>query len=189
MGRKRPQKNRPSRPRTARVTGTQALTAADMRRRAVELRLTGMSQTQIAAELGVSQPTVSGYLHAASRDYLEAQRHHAGIYVAQCMAQLQEVVSRALLLAEAGDASALSPAVKAIEARIRLLGLEPQREAPLALQAGGGMPEAERAMVRSALADAETRRAWDRAASLVVRHAGGDGLVVDVEAGPAVPES
>lgn len=97
---------------------------AERRRKVAVLRLQHWTENEIAAELGVSQPTISRDLAVIRDEWLERRMTAYDQWVAEELAKL-EVLERTLLPeAIAAGGSAVDRVLSVMDRRARLLGLD-----------------------------------------------------------------
>ena len=132
-----------------------AVVTADARRlRALELRRNGLGYAAIASELGVSL----GQAHADVQSGLKRIRTESAETAEELLAlelsRVDRVVELATAAAEAGESKALAVILRAVEVRVRLLGLDVRPDAPPVIDGEAVLEKLRRRLVQSVPADA-----------------------------------
>lgn len=96
----------------------------ELRRRAWELRLAGLTQQQIGAKLGVSQSIVSRMLARARQDATEAAQSIAATATTEQVARLDRMLTALWEKVRNGNERAVETVLRIEERRARLLGLD-----------------------------------------------------------------
>lgn len=97
---------------------------ADRRAQVAELTLNGFSQRQIAKRLGIALGTVNNDLQAVRQEWAEQRsatyEQHVGAMMAR-LTQMERTLARGLV---EGDLPTIDRALKVLDRRARLLGLD-----------------------------------------------------------------
>jgi len=109
----------------------------DYQEKAWELRLRGMSQSQIAEVLGVTQPYVCILLKKALEDKKEELIGTAEKHVANQAGRLDKMLDALWEKVEAGDPKAIAAALAIEDRRSKLLGLDVAQRKALDITTGG----------------------------------------------------
>lgn len=96
----------------------------ELRRRAWELRIAGLTQQQIGAKLGISQSIVSRMLARARADATEATQNIAATATTEQIARLDRMLTALWEKVRNGNERAVDTALRIEERRARLLGLD-----------------------------------------------------------------
>ena len=98
--------------------------AAERRRRAMELRLTGASYAEIGDELGISRQAATRHVYKACEKLEAETAKKAEKYLKLELLRLDELLRAVWPQAEAGDVKAVDRVLKIMAHRARLLGLD-----------------------------------------------------------------
>ena len=109
----------------------------DYQEKAWELRLRGMSQSQIAEVLGVTQPYVCILLKKALEDKKEELIGTAEKHVANQAGRLDSMLEALWEKVQAGDPKAIAAALAIEDRRSKLLGLDVAQRKALDITTGG----------------------------------------------------
>jgi transcriptional regulator with XRE-family HTH domain len=109
----------------------------DYQEKAWELRLRGMSQSQIAEVLGVTQPYVCILLKKALEDKKEELVGTAEKHVANQAGRLDKMLDALWEKVQAGDPKAIAAALAIEDRRSKLLGLDVAQRKALDITTGG----------------------------------------------------
>jgi transcriptional regulator with XRE-family HTH domain len=109
----------------------------DYQEKAWELRLRGMSQSQIAEVLGVTQPYVCILLKKALEDKKEELIGTAEKHVANQAGRLDKMLDALWEKVQAGDPKAIAAALAIEDRRSKLLGLDVAQRKALDITTGG----------------------------------------------------
>jgi len=109
----------------------------DYQEKAWELRLRGMSQSQIAEVLGVTQPYVCILLKKALEDKKEELVGTAEKHVANQAGRLDSMLEALWEKVQAGDPKAIAAALAIEDRRSKLLGLDVAQRKALDITTGG----------------------------------------------------
>lgn len=109
----------------------------ELQRRAWEMRLRGATQTDIAAELKVSQGYVSGLLAKAREDLVAQNRLDAATATGEQVGRLDRMIAALTAQAEAGDVKAVQALLAVEDRRAKLLGLDAATRKAVDLTTGG----------------------------------------------------
>jgi len=109
----------------------------DYQEKAWELRLTGMSQSQIAEVLGVTQPYVCILLKKALEDKKEELVGTAEKHIANQAGRLDSMLEALWEKVQAGDPKAIAAALAIEDRRSKLLGLDVAQRKALDITTGG----------------------------------------------------
>jgi transcriptional regulator with XRE-family HTH domain len=109
----------------------------DYQEKAWELRLRGMSQSQIAEVLGVTQPYVCILLKKALEDKKEELVGTAEKHVANQAGRLDAMLEALWEKVQAGDPKAIAAALAIEDRRSKLLGLDVAQRKALDITTGG----------------------------------------------------
>jgi transcriptional regulator with XRE-family HTH domain len=109
----------------------------DYQEKAWELRLRGMSQSQIAEVLGVTQPYVCILLKKALEDKKEELVGTAEKHVANQAGRLDAMLDALWEKVQAGDPKAIAAALAIEDRRSKLLGLDVAQRKALDITTGG----------------------------------------------------
>jgi predicted XRE-type DNA-binding protein len=109
----------------------------DFQEKAWALRLTGMSQSQIAEVLGVTQPYVCVLLKKAVEEKKEELAGTAEKHIANQAARLDKMLEALWPNVEAGDPKAIASALAIEDRRSKLLGLDVQTRKALDITTNG----------------------------------------------------
>jgi predicted XRE-type DNA-binding protein len=109
----------------------------DYQEKAWELRLRGMSQSQIAEVLGVTQPYVCILLKKALEEKKEELAGTAEKHIANQAARLDAMLEALWEKVQAGDPKAIAAALAIEDRRSKLLGLDVAQRKALDITTGG----------------------------------------------------
>ena len=96
----------------------------ELRRRAWELRIAGLTQQQIGAKLGISQSVVCRMLARARQDATAATHDVAATATTEQVARLDRMLTALWEKVRNGNERAIDAVLKIEERRARLLGLD-----------------------------------------------------------------
>lgn len=109
----------------------------EMMRRAWEMRLRGVPQFQIAAELGISEGFTSGLLKKAREEMIAQGRLDAATATGEQAGRLDRMIAALTPQAEAGDVKAVQALLAVEDRRAKLLGLDAATRKAVDLTTGG----------------------------------------------------
>ena len=109
----------------------------EMQRKAWEMRLRGVPQFQIAAELQISEGFVSGLLKKAREELVEQNRLDAATATGEQVGRLDRMIAALSAAAEAGDVKAVQALLAVEDRRAKLLGLDAATRKAVDLTTGG----------------------------------------------------
>lgn len=109
----------------------------ELQRQAWEMRLRGVPQVDIAAQLQVSQGYVSGLLKKAREELVEQNRLDAATATGEQVGRLDKMISALSAAAEAGDVKAVQALLAVEDRRAKLLGLDAATRKAVDLTTGG----------------------------------------------------
>jgi transcriptional regulator with XRE-family HTH domain len=119
-------------------TSARRMTAAERRVEVLRLRRSGMTQHQIAAQLGIAQCTVSQALKAALAAFKQQERDDADLLIALECERLDALLRAHWTAASRGHLGATDRCLRIINQRCDLLGLNaPNRHE---VTGKGGLP-------------------------------------------------
>lgn len=132
-----------------------AVVTADARRlRALDLRRNGLGYAAIASELGVSLGQAHADVQAGLKRIRTESAETAEELLSLELARLDRVVELATAAAEAGDTKALGVVLRAVEVRVRLLGLDARPDAAPVINAEDVLAKLRGRLERADAADA-----------------------------------
>lgn len=97
---------------------------AELTVKAYELRKAGASMGVIAQRLNISKATVHKYINDTIKAYLEEAKEAHSSILAMELARLDDMYFSIWTKARSGDAKAIDTALKIMERRARMLGLD-----------------------------------------------------------------
>lgn len=109
----------------------------EMQRKAWEMRLRGVPQFQIAAELQISEGFVSGLLKKAREELVEQNRLDAATATGEQVGRLDRMIAALTPAADAGDVKAVQALLAVEDRRAKLLGLDAATRKAVDLTTGG----------------------------------------------------
>lgn len=109
----------------------------EMQRKAWEMRLRGVPQFQIAAELQISEGFVSILLKKAREELVEQNRLDAATATGEQVGRLDRMIAALTPAAEAGDVKAVQALLAVEDRRAKLLGLDAATRKAVDLTTGG----------------------------------------------------
>ena len=109
----------------------------DLQHRAWELRVAGMTQTQIATRLNISQSVVSRMLAAAREDAIASAKDIAGDATTEQVARLDRMLLGLWEKVRNGNERAVEAALRVEERRAKLLGLDAASRRSVDVTSGG----------------------------------------------------
>lgn len=109
----------------------------ELQRKAWEMRLRGVPQFQIAAELQISEGFVSGLLKKAREELVEQNRLDAATATGEQVGRLDRMIAALTPAADAGDVKAVQALLAVEDRRAKLLGLDAATRKAVDLTTGG----------------------------------------------------
>ena len=99
-------------------------TTDEMRRKAVDLSLIGLTQVEIAARLGVTQPRVSQLLAEGRQEWRQETARSYEEHVEMQLARLEMLMRKLEAGLDAGDPRSVDSALKLVDRIAKILGLD-----------------------------------------------------------------
>lgn len=109
----------------------------ELRRRAWELRIAGLTQHQIASKLSLSQPMVCRLLQRARADSTAATSEIAAIATTEQVARLDRMLTALWEKVRNGNERAIDTTLRIEERRAKLLGLDAASRKEVDITSGG----------------------------------------------------
>lgn len=108
----------------ARATRAGILTRAQRRNRVLELRAAGLTEQQIAEQLGMTQGAVSKIINKALRSWAESDGRNIEMVRAQKLFELDQLKKAIWARAIQGELAAVREATKIIQAQSKISGAD-----------------------------------------------------------------